>query len=165
MFFLIRCAFWLTVVFATIFSPDQGPATAPRPVETARQANIAGKPEASGSTEAISQAVQGWTTAALQHFWSKATSGCASAPGECAALAERLSDFARQHPFKAQARTEPALPVAPAPAEPARAQAAEAAPSHVPLPPVRPQHLGVRTPITPAHELLGRPVRERSTQS
>lgn len=156
MFFLIRCVFWLAIVFSTIFATDHardhmqlGPGHPPDAVARAvRQED----PKDAAAAQAISRTVQAWTTAALMQFWNKAAGSCAGTPADCVALAARLSDFARKHPFEAlpeagpntgtkivsDAGAEPQAPVSTA-----KRMASPPTPTRladVPLPPLRPQH-------------------------
>lgn len=149
MFFLIRCVFWLTVVFSTIFSSDQNkPMTAPEAERPAQASQLAHSDSA--AADALSARLQAWTTAALQHFWAKTGGGCIDRPAECAALAARLTDFAKQHPFKDQRPFKEQLAAEGRETVPgeARSQAAEPA-KPIPLPPPRPPHLR-RTAAGPA---------------
>ncbi|MGB9188964.1 MAG: hypothetical protein ACLQLT_13435 [Methylovirgula sp.] len=168
MFFLIRCVFWLTVVFSTIFNTDHGPMAPARQVESPRQAQAMrqDRPAEGPSAESMGQTAQAWVSATIQRFWNKATGGCAEAPAQCVAIAARLSDFARHHPFNAQATAEKWAQAAPAPVETTKILAARAPLADVPLPPLRPQHL--RLPDKPvaarsAHDRSA--ARERSSQS
>ncbi len=168
MFFLIRCVFWLTVVFSTIFNTDQGPMAPVRQVESPRQAHATrqDRPAEGRSAEGMSQMAQAWVSATIQRFWGKATGGCAEAPTECVAIAARLSDFARHHPFNAQARPEKWAQAAPAPVETAKMSAAPAPLADVPLPPLRPQHLRLPDKPVAARSTHDRSAaRERSSQS
>lgn len=139
MFFLIRCVFWLTVVFTTIFS-NQNPAAPHRQGEAAQQAQLVQTHD--DSADKISQGVQNWVTAELEEIWNKATGSCSQAPADCAALAKRLSDFARLHaPVEPSYEKEAmALPVRDRTPQRAVTQASPAT-VQVPLPPLRPQHI------------------------
>jgi hypothetical protein len=144
MFFLIRCVFWLTVVFSTIFNADQNRATAVRQPEPARQAQELRQGRAGddgGSATDLSHRLQAFVSAELQRFWVKTTRGCAETPTECADLAARLSDFARQHPFSEQAKPERGVQMAAMPVAAAMPSGRAGAVADVPLPPLRPQHI------------------------
>lgn len=155
MFFLIRCVFWLTVVFSTIFNPDQGPMVRSHRIEAMRQEEAReASPVAGDSAERLGQLAQNWVTATLERFWSKAKGGCAGTPAECVALAARLSDFAQHHSFDDRSVRDARQPapisfpsaLTSLPPSEARAQ--------VPLPPLRPQR--VRLPEKPANRELAR---------
>ncbi|MHB8885437.1 MAG: hypothetical protein ACYC5H_10200 [Methylovirgula sp.] len=141
MFFLIRCVFWLTVVFSTIFNSNQGSTVSPHRAEAVRQSvALTTQAESDASANRLSRAAQDWVTAALESFWSRATGGCAGTPTECVTLAARLSDFARHHSFDAQ-DTPPAVQGS---FQTAQADVSPAASiGEVPLPPPRPPHLGL----------------------
>ena len=144
MFFLIRCVFWLTVVYSTIFNSGRGPTAASYRAEVTRQMVAAKTPPAAEDTAAhLSQVAQNWVTATIERLWSKAGGGCAGTPTECVALAARLSDFARRHSLDDRSARDEAQ------AEPVSFRNAQAysplAPvAEVPLPPPRPRHMGLR---------------------
>lgn len=144
MFFLVRCAFWLTIVFVTIFSTDQKPETLPQQTAGVTVAAPA-KPEDMVVAQALSRSVRDWATGAIEHFWSKAAGSCAAAPSECIGVAERLTEFAKQHPFKEPESAEPAGGLA---AEPTAALR-PSFPTDVPLPPLRPQIRLLERPRAP----------------
>jgi hypothetical protein len=136
MFFLVRCVFWLTIVYMTIFSPDQQPEIQPRQT-AAVTVPAPAKADMDASTEAMSRGLRNWATGAIEHFWTKAAGSCASAPAQCAGVAERLTDFAKQHPFKDADGT-----ATPAKAVPVSAMALRPSfPADVPLPPLRPTQI------------------------
>jgi hypothetical protein len=141
MFFLIRCVFWLTVVFTTIFNADQSPVTPAHPVEGQRQVAVAARqdrPVESATAEAMGHMTQAWVSAALQHFWGKASGGCAEAPAKCATIAARLTEFAREHPFKEVIKEEIRSQSA-AMSAPGAKRLTSALSADVPLPPPRPR--------------------------
>lgn len=124
MFFLIRCVFWLTIVFTTIL--NSGPASqtqvGPRSAHHVEVALRDRSRTRAVSPRRVERRWQAWAFAAIKHAWRRATTGCSGAPADCTNVAERLSQFARRHPFHdRQVRTY-----------------AEA--ELVPLPPLRPQH-------------------------
>ena len=141
MFFLIRCVFWLTVVFSTIFNSSQSSPVPPHRAEAVRQSVVVTtQAENDDSATRLSRAAQDWVTAALESFWGRATGGCAATPTECVALAARLSDFARGRSFDAQDRPR----AVPASFQTAQADVSPAASiGEVPLPPPRPRHMGL----------------------
>lgn len=136
MFFLIRCVFWLTIVFSTIFNTDQRPAVPARPAEKLQHVQSARQDSAAKGAfpQRLGQRVQDWVTAAIEAAGSKAAGSCAAAPGGCVALAARLSDFARHYSFDGSGAENNA-----APAKAEAAQMASPPASAVPLPPLRPQ--------------------------
>ncbi len=139
MFFLIRCVFWLTVVFSTIFNTDQRPVVPARQVEKVRLTETArpGRPAEAAAPEALGRMAQNWVATAIERLWNKSSGSCAGSPADCAALAARLSDFARHQGFDDPAAANAAR------AGPASAMAAQKSlpsPAGVPLPPLRPQH-------------------------
>lgn len=81
MFFLIRCVFWLWVVFSTIFSQTTPDSPASRAPEASRRA-IAAQP--------LGQTAQAWLGTAANQVASR----CAAAPATCLAIASRLSQLA-----------------------------------------------------------------------
>jgi hypothetical protein len=84
MFFLIRCVFWLWVVFSTIFSQTttDGPALRrpqpPRPV---------------AAIQPFTRTAQTWLEAAA----SRVADRCAASPRTCLAVAAQLSKLAADH--------------------------------------------------------------------
>jgi len=115
MFFLIRCVFWLWVVFSTIFAQ---PTAAPHRPDAARPAV---------ASEAVGEIAQAWLGAAA----TRVADHCAAAPSACLAIANRLSKLAIR-----QELSDPAQPgpeAAPAHLKPMPRFAA------VPLPPRRPE--------------------------
>ncbi len=116
MFFLIRCVFWLWVVFSTIFAqPSSEHATYASP--HARPAAAASQPIGSGA--------QAW----LERAATSVADRCATAPATCLAMAAQLSRLAASN-----------IPVA----KPSSAEVTLAAPDiphrvDVPLPPRRPR--------------------------
>lgn len=151
MFFLVRCVFWLTIVYMTIFSPDQQPETLPRQA-AAITVPAPAKADTDASTEAMSRGLRDWATGAIGHFWTKAAGSCASAPTECVGIAERLTDFAKQHPFKDADQPTPAK-AAPSSAVGLR----PSFPADVPLPPLRPTQIRLLESTFAPHALLLRP--------
>ena len=154
MFFLIRCVFWLTVVYSTIFNSDRGPTAPSYRAEVTRQM-VAVKipPAAEDSAAHLSQVAQNWVTATIERLWSKAGGGCAGTPAACVALAARLSDFARRHslddrPARDEAQAEPIS------FQNAQAHSPSAPVAEVPLPPLRPRHMGLQE--KPAHSSFAR---------
>jgi len=91
MFFLLRCVFWLTVVFTTIFQQDslrQKPmrsdiAAHAQPIERAAAAPSAVElqPPAPNANEAA----QAWLKSAIARIGSDLAGRCLEAPGECIA--------------------------------------------------------------------------------
>lgn len=149
MFFLIRCVFWLSVVFCTIFSPNNPTASSPGAQNSAPQTQALRQIPHSDAVEAdtLSRFVRVWASAALEKIWNRATGGTCGTAADCAALAGRLEDFAKQHPF-AEAKLAAAVqtvPVETAAREPAM-------PVNVPLPPARPRHFGRPDRISQADE-------------
>lgn len=141
MFFLIRCVFWLTVVFSTIFNTDPSPVAPARQPAGAHQAELVRREQPSAADRAMSLELQSWVTNALQHIWSKAASGCAGTPAECAGIATRLADFARQHPFDPQVKSSNWAEAARSPVDTPKASDAPMPKADVPLPPMRPRNL------------------------
>ncbi len=141
MFFLIRCVFWLSVVFCTIFSPNNPATQSPRSQNSASQTQALRQNPHSDAAEAdtLSRFARVWVSAALEKIWTKATGGTCGTAADCAALAGRLEDFAKQHPF---AEAKLAAAIQPAPVQTSDRQTASAAPADVPLPPARPHHFG-----------------------
>ena len=142
MFFLIRCVFWLTVVFSTIFNPGQGPTAPSHRTEATRQPEaLKTGPATEDSAARLGQTGQNWVIATIESFWGKAKGGCGGSSAECVALASRLSDFARRYSFddrsaQDESRAGPiSLQTAQAYAPPSPATA------RVPLPPLRPQNV------------------------
>lgn len=157
MFFLIRCVFWLTVVFSTIFSPNQNPLVPAHRAEAMRQvAAVKTRPAGDDSAERLGQMAQNWVTFTIEHFWSKARGGCAGTPTECVALAARLADFARKHSFdEGSAKDAPSAGQISFQTAQASLPVSSATAAQVPLPPLRPQRVRfLEKPAKPgpAHE-------------
>lgn len=152
MFFLVRCVFWLTIVYMTIFSPDQQPESLPQHT-AAVTVPAPSKVASDAATDAMSQGLRNWATGAITHLWSKAAGSCVSAPAECASVAARLTDFAKQHPFKdADGSDIPAKPVSQS-----TIGLRPSFPADVPLPPLRPTQIRLLVPSSAPHALLLRP--------
>jgi hypothetical protein len=117
MFFLIRCVFWLWVVFSTIFAQPTATGVAPHRPDVARAA----------ASEPVGEIAQAWLGAAA----TRVADHCAAAPSACLAVASRLSKLALRHELAVPG--EPGLEAAPARLKPMPRFAA------VPLPPRRPQ--------------------------
>ncbi|MGA3302806.1 MAG: hypothetical protein ABSC72_05900 [Methylovirgula sp.] len=151
MFFLIRCVFWLSVVFCTIFSPNNPTAPSPRAENSASQTQALRQEPHSDAVEAdtLSRFARAWVSAALEKVWTKATGGACGTAADCAALAGRLEEFAKQHPF-AEAKLAAALQMAPV--ETSARETASAVPADVPLPPARPHHFGRSDRLSQADE-------------
>ncbi|MEJ0052644.1 MAG: hypothetical protein WDN02_15830 [Methylovirgula sp.] len=81
MFFLIRCVFWLWVVFSTIFAQPSGEHGTPHASSSAPQA-VALQPIASNA--------QAW----LERAATRVADRCGSAPATCLAVAAQLSKLA-----------------------------------------------------------------------
>ncbi len=141
MFFLIRCVFWLSVVFCTIFSPNNPATQSSRAQASASQTQALRQDSHSDAVEAdtLSRFARVWVSAALEKVWTKATGGTCGTAADCAAMAGRLEEFAKQHPF---AEAKLAAAVQTAPVEPSARETATAVSANVPLPPVRPHHFG-----------------------
>jgi hypothetical protein len=139
MFFLIRCVFWLSVVFCTIFSPNNPAAQSPQAQNNASQTQALRQESHSDAVEAdtLSRFARAWVSAALEKVWTKATGGTCGTAADCAALAGRLEEFAKQHPF---AEAKLAAAVQPAPIETSLRETTSGVQADVPLPPVRPHH-------------------------
>lgn len=143
MFFLIRCAFWLAVVFNAIFTTDQGPVAPSRQPAAMHQAQLVQpeQPVTKAAVETRKVVSHSWLDAILDHLRSKAASNCAMAPADCAGIAARLASFASQHPFDPQARSSNWAEAVPSVPEAAAGSKAPAPRADVPLPPARPRHL------------------------
>lgn len=116
MFFLIRCVFWLTIVYMTIFSPDSPKSPQPRSQQAARPL-----PSAAQTAELA----QAWFSSAVAVIEDEAARQCAKTPAECIALAKHWSDMGDQRRVDGAPRvTQSPLTFA-----------------HVPLPPRRPHAL------------------------
>ncbi len=152
MFFLVRCVFWLTIVYMTIFSPDQQSERLPQHT-AAVTVPAPSKVASDAATDAMSQGLRNWATGAITHLWTKAAGSCASAPTECVGIAERLTDFAKQHPFKDADGTEIPAKAAPQSAIGLR----PSFPADVPLPPLRPTQIRLLERNFAPHALLLRP--------
>jgi|SRR5579862_5758706 len=116
MFFLIRCVFWLTIVYTTIFSPDS-PKPESRPQQAAQKLPSAAQ---------AGELAQAWFSSAVAVVEDEAARHCAKTPAECIAIAKRLSDIAADRHIL---RATPALARFSAPLV------------NVPLPPRRPRTL------------------------
>lgn len=134
MFFLIRCVFWLWVVFSTIFAQPSSEHAAPHASQSAAQVTAVARP--------IGSTAQAW----LERAATSVADRCASAPATCFAMAAQLSRLASS-----------SIPVAAAP------RASQIAldsphPAAVPLPPRRPRSFaGMARPTmekTARHEYL-----------
>lgn len=119
MFFLIRCVFWLWVVFSTIFAQPSGNGTALHRPDAARPAVA--------SSEPVGEIAQAWLGAAA----TRVADHCAAAPSACLAIASRLSKLAIRHELSEPAQ--PGLAAASPHLKPMPRFAA------VPLPPRRPE--------------------------
>jgi hypothetical protein len=136
MFFLIRCVFWLWVVFSTIFAqPSSEHATSHAPQHVPPATAMASQPVGAGA--------QAW----LERAATSVADRCATAPTTCLAVAAQLSRLAANIPA----------------AVPARVEVPRMAPEiahrvNVPLPPRRPQSFaGMARPTlekTARHEYL-----------
>jgi len=122
MFFLIRCVFWLTVVFMTIFSQD--------PIRRAPVAQEYSRAQAVQRAR-IGDLAQTWISAAVSLIERKAVDRRGKA--DCLAKTANLSD------------TGHFLAGAPAPEVSARAQAVPQPAAQVPLPPRRPLFLSAKS--------------------
>jgi hypothetical protein len=118
MFFLIRCVFWLWVVFSTIFAQPTANGTAPHRPDAVRP---------TAASEPVGEIAQAWLGAAA----TRVADHCAAAPSACLAIASQLSKLAIRHELAAPG--EPGLEAAPPHFKPMPHFAA------VPLPPRRPQ--------------------------
>jgi hypothetical protein len=119
MFFLIRCVFWLWVVFSTIFAQPSS--------EHAVTHRSTAVTSASASSLAPASGAQAW----LERAATNVAGRCASAPATCLAVAAQLSRLAAGNLPQAEAQGADAPRVTPV--LPRRA--------NVPLPPRRPQSL------------------------
>jgi len=133
MFFLIRCVFWLWVVFSTIFAQPSANGTAPHRPDAARPVAV---------SEPVGEIAQAWLGAAA----TRVADHCAAAPSACLAVATQLSRLAIRRELAAPG--EPGLEAAPH-LKPVPRFAA------VPLPPRRPETFA-RT-VRPALEKTARP--------
>ena len=151
MFFLIRCVFWLSVVFCTIFGPNNPTASSPQAQNSASQTQALRQDQHSDAVAAdtISRFARAWVSAALEKVWGKATGGNCGTAADCAALAGRLEEFAKQHPF---AEAKLASAVQRAPVETSTRESATAVAAHVPLPPARPHHFARPDRLSQADE-------------
>jgi len=120
MFFLLRCVFWLTVLFTAIFSQD------PPRQRAQRQEQAIERPQAPWR---IGELAQSWLNSVVSVVGSKVAGHCGNVPSDCVALAKELSDIAVS---RRSASKE-------VPAEPIAAQAVPQVFAHVPLPPRRPR--------------------------
>jgi hypothetical protein len=128
MFFLIRCVFWLWVVFSTIFAEDSTHGTSVR--QPAR-------PEASASVQSIAPVAESWLRGAAAQVADR----CAAAPATCLAVASQLSRLA------ARQEHAPASAVAPSAAPVQVARRVD-----VPLPPRRPDFTALGDGLQPKLE-------------
>jgi len=117
MFFLIRCVFWLWVVFSTIFAQTTADSGAPR---------HAPAPQAVAVAQPVVHAAQAWLAAAA----TRVADRCAAAPATCLSVAAQFTKLA-------VARDAPA-PAAPLPAFALRPTLTDTRFDTVPLPPRRP---------------------------
>jgi hypothetical protein len=132
MFFLIRCVFWLWVVFSTIFAQDSTHGTsARRPMPP---------PQASAAAQSLAPVAASWLRGAAAQVADR----CAAAPATCLAVASQLSRLAahREHA--------PAPTALPAAAFVAPVQVAQRA--DVPLPPRRPNFTALGDSLQPKLE-------------
>jgi len=118
MFFLIRCVFWLTVVYSTIFSQD--------PVRQEPVAQEHSQTQAA-PRDKIGELAQTWISAALSLVERKAIDRCATTPADCLARTAILSPGRRL------------LAGTPTQQGPVQAQAVPQPAAQVPLPPPRPK--------------------------
>lgn len=81
MFFLIRCVFWLWVVFSTIFAQDSTHGTSVRQPQP---------PQASAPAQSIAPVAEGWLRGAAAQVADR----CAASPATCLAVASQLSRLA-----------------------------------------------------------------------
>jgi hypothetical protein len=114
MFFLIRCVFWLWVVFSTIFAQNSTHDT------LARQP----APHASASVQSITPVAEGWLRGAAAQVADR----CVAAPATCLAVASQLSRLAAG---REESAAPPTVTPRSAPVEASRRV-------DVPLPPRRP---------------------------
>jgi hypothetical protein len=116
MFFLVRCVFWLWVVFSTIFAQTTADGRAPRHAPAAQPIAVA---------EPVVHAARSWLSAAA----ARVANECAAKPAACLAVAAQFSKLAADRA---------AAPVSPAPAFALRPTLTDVPASNVPLPPRRP---------------------------
>ncbi len=131
MFFLIRCVFWLWVVFSTIFAQDSTHGT------SARQPT---PPQASASAQSIAPVAANWLRGAAAQVADR----CAAAPATCLAVASQLSQLA------ARQERVPVPTAAPSAAFVAPVQVARRV--DVPLPPRRPNFTALGDDLQPKLE-------------
>ncbi|WP_297299332.1 hypothetical protein [uncultured Methylovirgula sp.] len=121
MFFLIRCVFWLWVVFSTIFAQPSADGTAPHRPD---------HPRPVAAAEPVGQIAQAWLGAAA----SRVADHCAASPAACLAIATQLSKLALRQELADTTQTG------------ATAEAPHLKPvprfAAVPLPPRRPETFG-----------------------
>jgi hypothetical protein len=148
MFFLIRCAFWLTIVFNAIFTTDQSPTAPSRQPVPQQQAQLIQqqRPATRTTGETGSSWSQSWLGALYQHLHSEAVASCTKTPADCAGIAARLTKFASEHPFDPQAKPANWAEIIPSALGGATAPVTPAPKADVPLPPVRPRHLRAAAP-------------------
>jgi hypothetical protein len=97
MFFLIRCVFWLSVVFSTIFSPDSREPVAPGH----GQAQAVAEPRVAALT-------QSWIGTAVSFIERQAIARCAKT--DCLKPSDAAVAPAQQASFQAQAKAAVPLP-------------------------------------------------------
>lgn len=131
MFFLIRCVFWLWVVFSTIFAQDSTHGT------SARQPT---PPQVSASAQSLAPVAVSWLRGAAAQVADR----CAAAPATCLAVASQLSRLA------AQRERAPVPTASPTAAFVAPVQVAQRA--DVPLPPRRPSFTALGEGLQPKLE-------------
>jgi hypothetical protein len=81
MFFLVRCVFWLWVVFSTIFAQPSAEHAAPRAPQSAPSAT---------ALQPIASSAQAW----LERAATRVADRCENAPATCLAVAAQLSKLA-----------------------------------------------------------------------
>jgi hypothetical protein len=81
MFFLVRCVFWLWVVFSTIFAQPSSEHTTPRAPQSAPSAT---------ALQPVATSAQAW----LERAATRVADRCESAPAACLAVAAQLSKLA-----------------------------------------------------------------------
>lgn len=121
MFFLIRCVFWLTVVFMHIF-PQTPVRQEPAGREQAMQGPVA--------SLRLGASTQTWLSSLTTFAERKAAPQCSNAPADCIALAAALSNVATGQRVNSPASLSPSIQ--------APAQAVTRVAAQVPLPPRRP---------------------------
>jgi len=81
MFFLVRCVFWLWVVFSTIFAQPSGEHATPRAPQSAASAT---------ALQPVASSAQAW----LERAATRVAARCESDPATCLAVAAQLSKLA-----------------------------------------------------------------------